>query len=131
MRAETQVKIGRRTAIVLVFLFLMIPPLIVYDKIQTEEDSVNLQQTLMFLGLMYVFLLPLVFILGGYAWAVKHNRQKIAIALFVIHAIWALLSIIFNEVGILLVEFLVMFLLLQGILGIRKLQARLAERSGP
>lgn len=126
MKPETQVKIGRRTALVLIFLLLIFPPLFVYDKIQIEQEEVNPQQALLFLGLMYMFMLPLVLILGGFAWVLRRNKQKTAIILFVIYTIWCLLSAIVGGIGVLLIEFLTIFLLLQGILGIRKLQTSIA-----
>jgi hypothetical protein len=127
MKPETQVKISRITAIVLIFLFLIAPPLFVYEKIDIEEEEVSPEQTLIFLSLMYVFLLPLVLVLGGFAWALKRNKRKVAIVLFVIYVIWGILSAIFSGIGVLAIEFLTVLLLLQGILGIRKLQTYVPE----
>ncbi len=122
MKPETQINIGRKTAIVLLFLLLATPPLFICQKINVEEEQVSLKQALIFSTFMYILLLPLVSILGGFAWALRRNKQKVAIVLFVIYVIWGVLSAIVSGIGLLLVEFVTVLLLLQGVLGIRKSQ---------
>jgi hypothetical protein len=122
VKPETQINIGRKTAIVLLFLLLATPPLFICQKINVEEEQVSLKQALIFSTFMYILLLPLVSILGGFAWALRRNKQKVAIVLFVIYVIWGVLSAIVSGIGLLLVEFVTVLLLLQGVLGIRKSQ---------
>lgn len=126
MKAETQIKIGRITALIVLFYILISPLLMVYGAIEIEEKEVALKQSLFFIGSWYVFSLPVLSILGWFAWALKRNKQKTAIVLFVICVIWGIVAsianIIADGIGMLVIDMIINFLLLQGILGVRKMQ---------
>jgi NADH:ubiquinone oxidoreductase subunit 6 (subunit J) len=121
MKAEKQIKIARGTAFALSFVILLAPPLFVADKINKGE-SVTWQFALLFMGLMYILMSPLFALCLVYAWSLKRRKQKTAIVFFSLHVIWSIGTVITNSL-LLPIEIAVVALLLQGILGLRKLQA--------
>lgn len=122
MKAETLIQIGRITALIVLFIILTIPPLFVYGAIELYEKEVAPKEALFIIGISYMFYLPLVSILAGFAWALKRNKQKTAIVLFVLCVLWGILSGIANGIAGLVINVIIIVLLLQGILGIRKMQ---------
>ena len=121
MKAEKQIKIASGTAFALSFVILLAPPLFVADKINKGE-SVTWQSALLFMGLTYIILiLPLATLCWVFAWSLKRRKRKTALILFILQVIWAIGSVITNPL-LLPIEIAVVVLLLQGILGLRKLQ---------
>ncbi|MFC1737982.1 hypothetical protein ACFL1G_02910 [Planctomycetota bacterium] len=123
MRPETQIRIARITALIIVIHLLISPLLMLNDKLQTEGAEITLTMATQFLIITYLMWLPLIAILGGYAWALKRRKFKLAIILFIIHT----LSGVYRISGVVLLFGVVPFaiLLLQGLLGIRKLNKTL------
>ncbi len=121
MKAEKQIKIARGTAFVLSFVLLAAPPLFVADKMDKGE-SVTWQFALLFMGTMYILILPLVMLCWVYAWSLNRRKWKTALILFILHVIWSIGTVITNPL-LLPIEIAVVALLLQGMLGLRKLQA--------
>jgi len=137
MKPETQVRIGRITAIVLLVLLLIYPPLFLY--VETAGPDVTLKRGIIFLLLNYIIVLPFASILGGFAWALRRKKQKAAITFFVIIILWLLLVLASDgircaksggEVGMLLIVFLIVSLILQGLIGVMKSQKSMREKYG-
>ncbi len=139
MKPETQLRIGRITAIALLVLLLIYPPLFLY--VETAGTDVTLKQGIIFLLLNYIIVLPFVSILGGFAWALRQKKQKAAITFFVIIILWFLLILVSDgircaqsgrigcsEVGLLLIIFLIVNLILQGLIGVIKSQKFMGEK---
>lgn len=127
MRPETQIKIARTTAFVLIFILLISPPISLYDKIMTEDQEISLHAALLFMGLMYLIMIPLILLCSIFAWVLKHRKFKMAVVLLLIHILWAIGSAIVGGPGMLILEIIVIVLLLQGVLGIRKLEKPVCE----
>jgi hypothetical protein len=120
MKAELQIKTAKSTAYVLSFFVLAAPPLFIYNKMQ-EGESGTWQSDLFFMGLMYILLLPLIMICWVYAWSLTRRKWKTALVFFILNVIWSILVVI-NRPIFLPIEIVTVVLLLQGILGLRKLQ---------
>lgn len=120
MKPETQIKIARRTALVMVFLFALFPPLFLYEKMQVEEPGITPKQALLFMTLMYAVMLPYIAIPAGYAWALRRLKLKTAISLFTINTLWGIATVILQGVSWLLLEVPIAILLLLGLLGVSK-----------
>lgn len=121
MKPETQIKIARRTALVMVFLFVLFPPLFLYEKMQVEETEITLKPALLFMALMYAVMLPFIAIPAGYAWALKRRKLKAAIVLFIVNTLWGIAVVILQGVSWLLLEMPITILLLLGLLGVARL----------
>ena len=120
MKPETQLKIGRVTVLFWVFRSLLGPAVgTIRERAAQELTS---EQALAVLGLLYLLTLPLIVTSVGLCWALIRKKLKAAIAFFVIQAIWGLYSGIVAGRATLLLEVIVIFLALQGILGIKKLR---------
>ena len=120
MKPETQVKIGRVTVLFWVFRSLLGPAVgTIRERAAQELTS---EQALAVLGLLYLLTLPLIVTSMGLCWALIRKKLKAAIAFFAIQAIWGLYSGIVAGRATLLLEVIVIFLVLQGILGIKKLR---------
>jgi hypothetical protein len=123
MKPETQVKIGRATAFVLIFILLTGPPLFLYNKITTGEQELTLQTAVLYLGITYLIMIPLILLCSIFAWALKRKRLKLSLVLFVIHILWAIVSGVLSGLGVvMIIEIIIVLLLLQGILGLVKLR---------
>jgi uncharacterized membrane protein len=120
MKPETQIKIARRTAIVIVFLFVLFPPLFLYEKMQVKETEIAPKQALLFLSLMYAVMLPYIAIPAGYAWALGRRKLKASIVLFTINTLWGIATVILQGVSLLLFEVPIAILLLLGLLGVSR-----------
>jgi hypothetical protein len=133
MKAERQIKIARGTAFVLSAFILSAPPLFIHEKMQAGE-SLTWQFPLIFMGLMYILILPLALLCWIYTWALNHRKRKTAFVFFALLAILNILSFINSlitpqsDVPIMAILFeltipiVFIVLLLQGILGLRKVQ---------
>jgi len=120
MKPETQLKIGRVTVLFWVFRSLLGPAVgTIRERAAQELTS---EQALAVLGLLYLLTLPLIVTSVGLCWALIRKKLKAAIAFFVIQAIWGLYSGIVAGRATLLLEVIVIFLALQGIMGIKKLR---------
>jgi len=141
MKPETQVRIGRITAIVLLVLLLIYPPLFLY--VETAGPAITLKRGIIFLLMNYIVVLPFASILGGFAWALRRKKQKAAITFFVIIILWFLLVLASDgircaksgrigcsEIGMLLIVFLIVSLILQGLIGVMKSQKSMREKYG-
>jgi hypothetical protein len=120
MNAERQIKIARGTAFVFSGFILAAPPLLIYNKMQGGE-SIDWQSALHFIGFMYILILPLVMLYWIYAWSLNRRKWKTALVFFILNVIWEIVTVISSPI-FLPIAILVIALLLQGILGLRKLQ---------
>jgi len=93
-----------------------------YDKITTEGEDVSPKMALKFIGIMYIFVTPLIFLCSMYIWALKRRKLKLTFFLFSLHLIWAISASIISGFGIMIIEMIIIILLLQGVLAIRKLE---------
>jgi hypothetical protein len=121
MKAEKQIKIARVTAFVLSFILLLGPPLLLVAKLN-EGESFPWQNGLLFMGFMYIIILPLAAVCWVYAWSLNRGKWKTALILFILHVIWSIGSVV-TAPFLLPIEIVIVALLLQGILGLRKLKA--------
>jgi len=124
MKPETQLRIGRVAAFYPIFRHLLAPLVITVRERAAQELSP--EDTLIYLGVGCLLALPLLAASVGFYWALLRKKLKVAIVLFVIHTLWALwngiCAIVNGEgVGTLSFEVVMLLLLLQGILGIRKM----------
>jgi hypothetical protein len=103
------------------FILILAPPLFVADKMN-EGESITWQFALLYMGILYILMLPLVMLCWVYARSLNRRKWKTALTLFILHVIWSIGTIITN-LFLLPIEIAVVILLLQGILGLRKLQA--------
>jgi hypothetical protein len=121
MKPETQVRIGKATAILCAFRTLAGPAVATIRECAAQE--LLPEQTLAAMGLLYLFTLPLIASSVGLCWALVSRRLKPAIACFVIQVVWGLYSGIVAGGATLLFEAILIFAVLQGILGIWKMQS--------
>ncbi|MGA2322312.1 MAG: hypothetical protein ABSG22_00500 [Sedimentisphaerales bacterium] len=132
MKAEKQIKIARGTAFFLIFPLILAPgSLFSYDQLLKGGESVTWQFALSFMGFTYILMSPLFALCLIYAWSLKRRKQKTAVVCFGLLAIWMIMSSIYllktlppdvPIVPYLVIPIVVVALLLQGILGLRKLQ---------
>jgi len=125
MKADTQIKVGRRTAIVLVFIFLVVPPFALLGIIDEGEPN-SFNMGMIFLSFMYIIMLPRVVLLGLYSWFLRHSKLKASFVLFTIFVLGVIVKSIaspfFLPIGIILLG-----LLLQGLLGLWKTRPKAIE----
>ena len=126
MKPETQVKIGRITALLLVVIHLVGPVIRFIALIRGLAVKVEISPKVILLTLMVVCLssLPLIAVAVGLYWSLLRKKLKAAIVFFVIEVLWGLYSVTRGGGLMLVIEIIVMLLLLQGILGIRRLRAK-------
>jgi hypothetical protein len=129
MKAETQIKIARGTAFFLIIALLAGPLMLVGEKLNRGE-SVTWQFALLYIGIVYVFLLPFIVLCCVFAWSLKRRKQKTALALFILLAIWAIATVIAEPITM-PIELVVSGLLVQGVLGMRKTPAMPTPESIP
>lgn len=134
MEAERQIKIARGAAFFLIFPLILAPGLFLSEKLK-EGDSTTWQFILSFMGLWYILTLPLFAFCLVFAWSLKRRKQKTALVLFILLAIWMIIlsarvlsTLSLDEpilAGLLpvIIPIVVVVLLLQGVLGLRKSQA--------
>jgi hypothetical protein len=129
MKAEKQIKIARGTAFFLLFPLILAPGIFVSDKLKGGE-SITWQSALGFMGFAYILMSPLFALCLVFAWSLKRRKQKTALVLFILLAIWGIISSVsalrspdLPILPSLIFPIVVVVLLLQGILGLRKSQA--------
>jgi len=122
VKPETQIKIARTTSIILIFVLLAGPGFFLYDKITTEGEDVSPKMALKFIGIMYILMTPLIFLCSIYIWVLKRRKFKLTIFIFSLHLLWAISASIISGFGIMIIEMIIIVLLLQGVLAIRKLE---------
>ena len=130
MKAETQYKIGMIAALFLVVIHLIGPVIRFVALIRGLTVKVEISPKVILLTLMVVCLssLPLLAVAVGLYWSLLRKKLKAAIVFFVIEVLWSLYAATRGDELMLVIEIIVLLLLLQGILGIRGLQAETVDR---
>ena len=119
---------------------LISPILAAWEKLQNEipiDSTVELDLTSVLLylsnGPTYLLVAPLIVLYWVFAWSLKSRKRTLATILFVLNTLKIVFAFKAGGVFMLVFDLVVIGLLLQGILGLRKLQATspLVSESAP
>ena len=136
MKPETQITIGKIAAVFLVLRHLLIGIVfhpIIFVITKWAGYDVKMDSTIFWACLNCLAPLPLIAASLGFYWTLEQKEFKVAVVLFVVHILWALFLMFLCLYGtiilhakldwfsiIVIIDVVMLFPLLQGILGIRK-----------
>jgi len=136
MKPETQITVGKIAAVFLVLRHLLIGIVfhpIIFVMIEWAGYDVKMDSAIFWACLNCLVPLPLIAASLGFYWTLTQKEFKVAVVLFVVHVLWALFLMFLCLYGtivlraqidwfsiIVVIDVVMLFPLLQGILGIRK-----------